>query len=179
MRDERDLERLHRGDPDFFRELIDELSPRLLGAAWSFANGSDHAHDLVQATWVKAWERRTQFRGEGDLTHWIVRILYRVCLQDRRDRDLRHRLTRLAADELTPSIPENPASRVELAERMAQLHDGLARLSAQELEIALLTFRDGLTSVEVGEKLRISASTVRVHVANVRKKLKEHRKEGS
>lgn len=177
MRDERDLERLHRGDPEFFRELIDELSPRLLGAAWSFANGSDHAHDLVQATWAKVWERRTQFRGEGDLSSWVLSILYRTCLQDGRDRDRRRRLTEVAADELAPSRPKDPASLVELAERMAHLHEGLARLSEQELEIALLTFRDGLTSVEIAKQLPISASTVRVHVANVRKKLKEHRRE--
>lgn len=175
MRDEWDLERFRAGDPAFFRELVEALSPRLLGAAQSFADSLDQAHDLVQATWTSVWEKRGQFRGEADLPTWILAILYRTCLQERRHRERRTRLTRSMVVDLTPGSPKAPDEVLELAERMRELHERMGRLSAKEMEVALLTFRDGLTSAEVGERLRIGASTVRVHIANIRKKLREAR----
>ena len=45
--------RFRAGDPELFRFVVEEHSPRLLSLCRGFARGSDAAYDLLQDTWLR------------------------------------------------------------------------------------------------------------------------------
>jgi RNA polymerase sigma-70 factor (ECF subfamily) len=60
--------------PDRLRALIEERGGRWYNACLRVTNDADLASDAVQDALLKAWARRTDFRGEAELDTWIHRI---------------------------------------------------------------------------------------------------------
>ena len=100
------LTRFHAGDSDLFLVLHADLSPKLAGVARSFGFAPVEVDDAVQDTWVRAFERRTTWRGDGNLWSWLARICRGVCVDRIRSRRAEHLLT--TCDERLPSalVPE-------------------------------------------------------------------------
>ncbi|MFQ5890586.1 MAG: RNA polymerase sigma factor, partial [Gemmatimonadota bacterium] len=75
-----ELAGFHSGDGELFRRLVEQHSPRLLAIARSFAADVEEAHDLVQETWRRAFEKRRTYRGSGTLSGWLYAVCRSVCL---------------------------------------------------------------------------------------------------
>ena len=75
-----ELQSFRDGDPDLFRRLVESLSSRLLGVASAYVDDVDVAHDVVQETWIRAYERRRQFQGRGSLVGWLITICRSVAI---------------------------------------------------------------------------------------------------
>lgn len=175
MHDRADLEEFHRGDSAYFAELVARFSPRLLFIARSFTSDPDHAHDLVQTTWMRVYEKRRDYSGSGALVGWIGSVCRHVCLNDRRARDSRKKLLQSFHDEgAGPGRSVDPLAATDHEARMQQIHRALAELTDREREMFALTYGEGLTCAEVGERLKTTQSTVRVHLTNCRKKIRSH-----
>jgi RNA polymerase sigma-70 factor (ECF subfamily) len=93
--------RFHAGDSDLFLALHAGLSPRLARVARSFGLSSVEVDDAVQDTWVRAFERRSTWRGDGNLWSWLAHICRGVCVDRIRSRRAEHLLTN--SDERLPS----------------------------------------------------------------------------
>ena len=80
------------GDTDAFGELIERHYSMCLKRASSFIRNPTDAEDEVQNACWKAFERLSQFRGEGTFSAWLSRIVENQCLmrirEDRRTRFL-------------------------------------------------------------------------------------------
>ena len=70
--------------------LFREQAPRLHRLALRFYAQPEAAEDAMQETFVRAIERREQFRSDADVATWLYRIAVNVCLDGLR-RDARRR----------------------------------------------------------------------------------------
>jgi RNA polymerase sigma-70 factor (ECF subfamily) len=63
-----------RGDEAAVRSLIRQNNRRLFRIARSIVNDDSEAEDVVQETYVRAFTRLSEFRGESGLGTWLTRI---------------------------------------------------------------------------------------------------------
>jgi RNA polymerase sigma-70 factor, ECF subfamily len=74
------------GDPAAFRILIRRHDRYLYRIARSVLQDDHEAEDVVQETYVRAFTRLVDFRGDASLSTWLTRIALNEALQRRRRR---------------------------------------------------------------------------------------------
>lgn len=57
-----------------FAAMVRDLSPRLYGQIRRIVQFHDDADDVLQNTFLKAWQSLDTFRGESQLATWLYRI---------------------------------------------------------------------------------------------------------
>ena len=75
------------GDEQAFEQLYRLNSGRIYALCWRLCGGdSSLAEDLVQESFLRAWNKLHLFRGESRFGTWMHRLAANVALSDRRIR---------------------------------------------------------------------------------------------
>lgn len=118
------------------------------------------AEDVTQQVFIKAWQGRHRFDPErGTLPGWLVGITRHAVADIYRTRDRDRRLAERTAI-LTPRGNEQRAESDLVADSVV-VEAGLARLGESQREVVQLAFYEGLTHVQVAERLQLPLGTVK------------------
>lgn len=135
------------------------------------AAGCD-ADDLAQETFVRAWRRAGDYRGQGSYGAWIMGIGWRLFLDQRRTARRREGLA--AGEAAATSNDPRPASDAGIdADRL------LAALSPQERAALTLCFGHGWSHSEAAEIMGLPLGTVKSLVLRGRAKAQKMIDEGT
>lgn len=129
---------------------------------------AETADDLVQATFVRAKERRATFREDADVRVWLMAILRHLFIDSRRSTQASEAREQAWA-ETRPTFVE-PSG--EMAARLAQLRAAFLALSAEQREALHLVALEGLGPAEAAEILGVPSGTVMSRVARARAALR-------
>ncbi len=145
----------------------------------------DDARDLVQETFLNAYRKFKQFRGEAQISTWLYTIASRVCIRMRRKR--KGEPTReLSLEEFIPTsegefrlqIPIQgltPEEALEKKQLKRALNAAIEKLPKKYRLVLVLRDMEGLPAKEVGTIMDLSERAVksRLHRARlfVRKEL--------
>lgn len=133
--------------------------------------GND-ADDLAQETFVRAWSRAGDFRGEGSYAAWIMGIGWRLFLDQRRVARRREQLS--AGEDVPVSTDPRPAADAAVdADRLLSL------LSPQERAALTLCFGHGWSHSEAAEIMDIPLGTLKSLVLRGRAKAQKMIDEGA
>lgn len=136
-------------EADRFEALVGEHSPGLYRLALSLSRDPAAAQDLVQETFVRAFERRRTFRGEASVGTWLRRILHNLAV-DRARRDAREIPVEEVEDKwMDDAYTVDAEVVVERAQRRAELEDALVRLPFIYRSAVVLHDVEGWTMDEV------------------------------
>lgn len=123
------------------------------------------ADDLAQETFLLAWRKLNQFRGEARFSTWLYRIAYSCFLQSVRKRQ---HLSDTPGDD--PTGPQLSVSReVTLRLDMAR---ALRGLSEAEQTVLLHVVQLGLSHEEAAYVLSMPLGTVKSHAKRGKDKLR-------
>jgi RNA polymerase sigma-70 factor, ECF subfamily len=86
LSDEQLVELARRGEPGGFRVIMQRHNRRLYRVARGILGDDSEAEDVVQETYVRAFENIAEFRGESSLTTWLTRIAINEALGRKRKR---------------------------------------------------------------------------------------------
>jgi RNA polymerase sigma factor (sigma-70 family) len=150
------------GDEAAFRELYRRHTPALYAFAMRFVGGAGRgAEDVVQETWLRAFDALRRFGGRSALRTWLVGIAINCAREAlrRRRRGLPFEVPE--RDEPAP----DPAVRMDLEEAIRSLPDGYR---------AVLVLHDveGMTHAEIGERLGIEPGTSKSQLSRARRALR-------
>jgi len=140
------------GDDDAFALLVARHTPALLRLTTRALGNAADAEDVVQDTFVHAYDALHGFRGEARLGTWLARIALRRCRErwskERRRAEIvdARRVELLWAD---PTYSVDPVAVAEAAEQRVVLDAALARLPPPLRLAVLLHDAEGLTIGEV------------------------------
>lgn len=163
-------QRVARGDRAAFQLLVLRHEGRLR-AFLARAAGCD-ADDLAQETFVRAWQRAGEYRGQGSYAAWIMGIGWRLFLDQRRTARRRQGLA--AGDEAETSTDPRPASDASIdADRL------LGALSAQERAALTLCLGHGWSHGEAAEIMGLPLGTLKSLVLRGRAKAQKMIGEGT
>jgi len=133
-------------------EIYREHAPRFRRVALAIVNDAETAEDVVQEAFASAIVRRGSFRGSGDPTAWVWRIVVNTALSRRR----RRRLEALAL-ERTGCAAETVAEPEPVDERV-RLH--LTRLPKRQRLALFLHYYADMDYDTIGRVLDIAPGTV-------------------
>lgn len=123
------------------------------------------ADDLAQETFLLAWRKLGQFRGEARFSTWLHRIAYSCFLQACRKRPLPVE----PADEGEAERWPAPDQAVDL---QLDFERAIRRLSKAEQTVLLHCVQMGLSHEETAYVLAMPLGTVKTHATRGRTKLK-------
>ncbi len=123
------------------------------------------ADDLAQETFLLAWRKLHQFRGEARFSTWLYRIAYSCFLQANRKRSA-------VGESQAGGAPDEPASQPDVADLRLDLERALARLSAAEQAVLLHVAQLGLSHEEAAYVLAMPLGTVKSHARRGKDKLR-------
>lgn len=149
-----------------FAQIEKRLRPRLMQMGREFFGSDTEAEEVVQETWLRAWN----VRGRVELTDaYILRIARNVCVNMWRG----HRTQVELVDEDSTAITEvTPQEEAEERENSEWLQSRLQRLPQAEREVWQMFYDEGLTVDEIAEARGITVGTVRKTISNVRSTLR-------
>jgi RNA polymerase sigma-70 factor (ECF subfamily) len=153
------------GDAAAFGILIRQHQSRLRGFLLRVTGGRHAlADDLAQETFLEAWRKIAQFRGDGSFAGWLVGIAWSRYLMNARRRK----------EELREDLPE-PSSDPS-RETMARLDLEKAFTKLAPAERAALTACCALefSHEEAAARLQMPLGTLKSHIARGREKLQRY-----
>lgn len=146
--------------------LVGDHSGAVYRLARSIVNDPGLADDVTQETFIKVWKHVGDYRGDGSVRGWILKIAHREAIAAlRRSRD-----AATDPDHLVHPADPIPVSRV-VEGRIA--FDGFrtALESLDELSRAVLVLREleGLPYDEIAETLDVPIPTVKTRLLRARR----------
>ncbi|WP_245601602.1 RNA polymerase sigma factor [Hamadaea tsunoensis] len=152
--------RFAKGDETALRELYDRYSGAVLHLAAATV-GPAEAEDIVQATFVAAWQSRPSFDPDrGSLLGWLMTIARRRAVDHVRSRTRADRATdeaRKATSEVADEAADHVVARIVIA-------DELANLPLEQQRVLQLAFFDDLTHEQIVAATGLPLGTVKSHL---------------
>ncbi len=173
--DQEFLTRLRRHEEAAFTEFFETYAARIYRLAFGFLKQEDDAEEVVQATFVSAFEALDRFEPHAQISTWLYRIAYNHALML-----IRRRHTALPLPEEEEDAIPLPVQLVDWSHLPDQhLLSGEAqevlRTAINELPMGLraaflLRDMEGLSTVECAhvQELTEAACKVRLHRARLR-----------
>jgi RNA polymerase sigma-70 factor (ECF subfamily) len=157
------------GDRSAERALYDAHVDRVFRLAYRLAGDNDLAQDFTQETFIRAFQRLGQYRGDASLSTWLHTIATSVSLNGMRS--VTRMRTRSAPVEELSDLPARGASPAphDLRER---LHAAIDALSVKLRPVFVMHDVEGYTHEEIGTALGIPVGTSKARLFDARAKLR-------
>lgn len=145
-----------------FKLMVERMRPLLMRLGREFFGSDTEAEEVVQETWLRAWNVRERVV----LTDaYVMRIARNCCVSMwRRQREE----VELADGSSTAITKVTPEEELEEQENSEWLASRLQRLPKAEREVWQLFYEKGMTVEEIAEARSISVATVRNTISSVR-----------
>ena len=165
-----------------WEQVLSSRRPLFYRQAYRLLGNAADAEDAVQDALLAAYTHLDEFKGQAQITTWLMSILLNCArMQLRR----RHRYTHVPLDEpigetktlslseqlpdLRPS-PEDECRRFELSTRLTHFHRQLSPALRRTFQLRDV---DGLSIRETARILGVPTGTVKARSARARKRVKE------
>ncbi|MEJ2008962.1 MAG: sigma-70 family RNA polymerase sigma factor [Acidobacteriota bacterium] len=173
------LEAARNGDAAAFQTLAERTAPVIFRRALAITSNHHDAEDVVQETLLKGFTHISEFKGNSQLSTWLVRIGMNEAIMTLRKR--RHDIP-IAADlgsggkaEETASLQAGKGetdSRIIRTELGSLLNKALRRLPARARQVLHLRYLEGCSIEETAQRLNLSRGSVKAYACRSRAKLR-------
>lgn len=161
------IQGINRDDQLAFEALFKANYAPLVVYARRFLSDQDAAEDIVQAVFVKLWERRHELKIANPLAY-LMRAVHNRCLNE-----LKMSRHHLSLDSTLPVFneEEEPAPDEEL---ITTVQDVIGRLPEQRQRIFRMSRFEGLKYREIAVVLGLSIKTIEAQMGKALEFLREH-----
>ena len=146
-----------RADARAFEQLVLRYQSLVRGFLRRLTADTAAADDAAQETFIKAYARLTQFRGDAKFGTWLVAIAYNEFRQLRRQRRQQDRIASVARDEATPHCVDLRAETLDLPKLLAWLED-------DERAVLVLSYAHEYSHREISLVTGLPLGTVKSHL---------------
>src|SRR5471030_1396723 len=166
--DQRVIQRVLAGDRDEFTVLITRYSDPLYRHALCMTGSPDVAEDILQLSFIKAYQHLAEVRGRFDA--WVFRIVANGC----KDWLKNIRRSHVSYDEDDqPSTYSTPEEEMDRNELRTDLQFALARLSPSLREAFVMKHVEGRSYEEMALLLETTVGTLKMRVHRAREALQQ------
>ena len=156
------------GDARAERMLYDAHVDRVYRLAWRMAGDETLARDFTQDTFIRAFERLGDFRGQSSLSTWLHSIAVSVCLNGLKKVKRIHG-REMGGDELPEVAITKREAEPDLKVRLRRAIDGLP---TGYRTVFVLHDVEGYTHEEIGLALGIQPGTSKAQLFRARARLR-------
>ena len=143
-------------------DWVKETQMPLIRFCRQFVGDWAEAEDMAQETYIRAWQKRSSFRGNASLLTWLMAIARRVCLDHlRRSQRAKRR-----------PIDENCLTHAQDIETKVDVQRALAKLNADDRAILYLRTGEELSFDEIAQVLGGNPATCRKRYERAKQRFK-------
>jgi RNA polymerase sigma-70 factor (ECF subfamily) len=169
------LERIARGDHDGLAALYDRHAKPVYSLALRILQDQGEAEDIVQDVFSQAWRQAAQYdASRGAVAAWLFTLARSRAidrLRARRSRPERAAGDRDAANVVDPRLSAD--LQVLSAEQIGHVRAALDALPTLQRVAIELAFYEGLTHIEIAERLEQPLGTVKTRIRLALGKLRD------
>ncbi len=155
--DRRALEALYLGYHRRLARFLCRFTPRY-----------ENVEEIINDTFMAVWQRAKDFRGESQVSTWILAIAYRTALNS-----LRRQKNHAAAQSLA-DCPEQAIDPMLETDVQDWLNRGLDRLPIEQRLTLELAYHMGYSLEEIAAITGSPVGTVKARMFHARQKLREY-----
>jgi RNA polymerase sigma-70 factor (ECF subfamily) len=164
------IQRWKNGDQRAATALVERHSAAL--ARFAVSRGArDDIDELVQDTFVRAFNSLDGFRGDSSFRTWLLTIERRLLLDRRRSE--KQRPERVEIQEGDAATQFGALDGIIADEARQRMAGAIARLSPTQREVFTLRVAEGLSYKEIAEAVDTTEGAARVHYHNAMRAVKE------
>ena len=175
------IARLKQGDQAAYAELVEENAGRIYRLALRMMGNEHDAEDVLQETFLSAFNAIDRFEGRSSLSTWLYRIASNAALMRLRKKEP----DQVSVDEPIESddgdlIPRQlfdfcclPEDDLLQAEARVEMKRAIEELNPTLRSVFVLRDIEGLSTQETAEALDLSISAVKSRLMRARLKLRE------
>ncbi len=164
------MQRIAGGDGEAFAELVKRYTRMLYNVAYRY--NASAAEDLVQESFLRAFQHANTFSGRSKVSSWLYRICVNVCLTYQGKAGLQMAdIDEINESELVGRKDERPEVSAEHGETFRALEDGLRALPSQQRMVFILRELQGLSYGEIADVLGINEQAARTNLCRAKRRL--------
>jgi len=163
------IAKVRAGDRHAERALYDGHVDRVYRLAYRMTGDDDLARDLTQETFIRAFDRLEQFRGEAALSTWIRAIAVTVILNGLR-KVTRFRRREVALDEARDVTGGKTRAEPDLR---SHLYRAIEELPAKYRMVVVMHDIEGYTHEEIAAAMGSQPGTSKAQLSRARARLRD------
>jgi RNA polymerase sigma-70 factor (ECF subfamily) len=177
------LRGLQSGDPAAFRRFVELNSANVYGVALKLVGNEQEAEDVLQETFLSAFEAIGRFEGRSKLSTWLYRIAYNASMMHLREQS---RMTTFSLDQPPEGSDDDgnhvtrdlvdwstlPDDLLLTAEARQELDRAIGELAESLRSVFVLRDIQDLSSAETAEILGITVQAVKNRLHRARLQLR-------
>ena len=161
------MERAVAGEEAAARQLYDDHVDRVFRLAYRMTGDEELAREFTQETFIRAFQRLRQFRGDAALSTWLHAIAVSVTLNGLR------KVKRVRAREVTLDVATPGRARRVEPDLRDRLHGAIDDLPDIYRMVFVMHDVEGYTHQEIGDALDVAAGTSKARLFRARRLLRE------
>ncbi len=152
------------------RGLYDAHVGRVYRLAYRMTGDATLAEDLTQDTFMRAFDRLADFRGDGPFQGWLHRIATSVIYSALRKRQ---RIRQFETGEVDPEVLESATAVPPADSDLRRRLDGaIETLDVKHRLVLVMHDLEGFTHPEIAEAMGTPVGTAKARLSRARKKLR-------
>lgn len=155
-----------------FDEYYRMFAQKLYGVAFKMVNNQQDALDIVQESFIKAYQNWEKFRGDSAVSTWLYRIVLNRSYDFLKKRSRANILPIEKDFEDSKAIPDD--RMVMQSDRMEEIRKEIENLTPRQKSIFILKSYDGLTYEEIARIMNRRVGTIKATYFQAIQKIKRN-----
>ena len=157
------VQKMRQGEDGAYQKVMDQWGKRVYNFARRFANDDHFANEVVQQTFIHAFEKIDQLKDPAKLQSWLYRIASNNCISQGRRIARRRRLEEENGLMNKPD-PANPSQIIEHQELREMVLKVLQMIPPEQRQVIIMKEYEGLKFREIAEILDASENTIKARM---------------
>jgi len=157
-----------KGNVKYQKILFEKYSGKFMTVCMRYANDQMQAEDMLQEGFIRIFNHLNQFKSEGSFEGWMRRIVVNVCLKIIKNKRINFSTDDDSGVQIPDTSTDAPSHLSE--DELLRL---IKRLPTGYRIIFNLHAIEGFSHDEIGDMLKIKASTSRSQLVKARKMLQQ------
>ncbi|MDX1326076.1 MAG: RNA polymerase sigma factor [Arenibacter sp.] len=171
------VQKVLEGETVLFEILMRRHNQLLFRTIRSYLDSPSDLDDIMQDTYIKAFQKLYQFKNDALFSTWLVRIGINEALQRKR-KSKRNRTVAIHNDQGIIQIADtsimNPERRTMYTESVRVVEKAIDQLPEKYKVVYMLKEVQGLDISEISSSLDLTSSNVKVRLYRARKMMQEY-----
>lgn len=170
------MQALAAGNSAAMEMLYERYSKPVYSFAYRMMSDRDHAEDLMQEVFLRAWRRSNRFSdSRGTLISWLLSITHNMAIDEIRKKQRRPQKAESQEPELLMGTLRDTDAPVE-SQAVATVNGQVIRNALNEIPenqriVLELGYFSGMTQREISERLEVPLGTVKTRMRLALRKL--------
>jgi len=157
-----------KGNVKYQKILFEKYSGKFMTVCMRYANDQMQAEDMLQEGFIRIFNHLNQFKSEGSFEGWMRRIVVNVCLKIIKNKRINFSTDDDSGVQIPDTSTDAPSHLSE--DELLRL---IKRLPTGYRIIFNLHAIEGFSHDEIGDMLKIKASTSRSQLVKARRMLQQ------